>query len=423
MKIILLSCLSVICLLGATQANNNITEILASHSRYSTFSRVCSEVGVANAIYSRSTITVLVPPNSALDPLVQKYSSSPNTLYAILSLHVLLDYFDTAKFKAITKGTALSATLYQTTGQATGNEGFVNVTVKGDTIHISRADGGKGAIVQNELYKAPYNISVVSIDSVLAPSDVSAPGPAPSPVNLTEILIEAKNYNTFLSLVNSTGVLEILDKQLVPPGITIFAPDDSAFKKLPAGALNQLTSVQKVALLEFHVLGSYYSMQELSTLNSPQDTLASGSGGKYQYKGIFQRKSGLQIDTGYNTVQIGDTLYSQLPLGLYGVSTVLFPTDIFGLPPISAPSPAPTMPPSPAPSPVPTPSLSSSPSPAPSSVPAMAPQSHLFSPPAPPTGSFGSPDATPSDESPISVPVTLSLVIAAVPIVLGVLFH
>ena len=49
-------------------------------------------------------------------------------------------------------------------------------------------------------------------------------------------LKQAKNYNTFLSLIKSTGVDALLLKHDTPPGVTIFAPDDSAFAKLPKGS-------------------------------------------------------------------------------------------------------------------------------------------------------------------------------------------
>ncbi|MCO5614606.1 hypothetical protein L7F22_068890 [Adiantum nelumboides] len=422
---IFLACVLLLSLLSCyARANNNITEILASHPNYSTFSRLCSETGAAAAIFSRSTITVLVPPNSVLDPIVQQYSSDTNTLYDVISFHVLLDYFDTSKFKAITKGTTLSTTLYQTTGQANGQDGFVNITLKGSSIHISRTDGSLSAVVQNELYKAPYNISVVSISTVLVPAGIGAPGPAAPPVNFTEILIQAKNYNTFLSLIKTTGVDALLLKHDTAPGLTIFAPDDAAFKKLPAGALSKLTSAEQVALLEFHCLGNFYSTQELSVLGEPQATLASGSGGgKYEYKGIFSSKDGgVVIDTGFNKVPVGDTLYSQLPLGLYGISTVLLPTDIFGLPPSAAPSPTPVLPPSPTPSPTPVPSPASTPSPVPSPAPMLAP-APVYSPPAPPPDStVGSPEDSQSG-SPLSVHVGIGILFATLHLYWVLLLH
>ncbi|KAI5075994.1 hypothetical protein GOP47_0008059 [Adiantum capillus-veneris] len=60
------------------------------------------------AIFSGRTVIVLVPPDSVLNPIVHQYSSGSNTLYDVVSFHVLLDYFNIAKFKAITKGTTLS---------------------------------------------------------------------------------------------------------------------------------------------------------------------------------------------------------------------------------------------------------------------------------------------------------------------------
>ncbi|KAI5063441.1 hypothetical protein GOP47_0021988 [Adiantum capillus-veneris] len=103
-------------------------------------------------------------------------------------------------------------------------------------------------------------------------------------------------------------------------------------------------------------------MQDLGALNSPQMTLASGSGGgNFEYARISLNKAGTTvIDTGYNAVVVG----RKLTLGFYGISTVFLPTDIFGLPPSGAPAP-----PTPMISPTPRPMMSPVPMPAPSLAP------------------------------------------------------
>ncbi|MCO5586043.1 hypothetical protein L7F22_039981 [Adiantum nelumboides] len=399
----LLLCLS---LFSPSLAANNITEILASHPDFSTFSTLCTQTGVASQIFSRSSVTVLAVSNAILNPIVQSTSFPVSTLYDIISYHVLLDYFDVAKFRAITNGTSLSTTLYQTSGRANGKEGSLNITIKGSTVELGKADGSALTVtVVSEVYKAPYNISVVSISNILLPTGVGAPAPAPAPVNFTEILVQGKNYNTFISLIKATGVDKLLMDHDTPPGLTVFAPDDSAFKKLPAGALGKLTSAEQVALLEFHCLGSYYSTQELGTLTSPQTTLASGSGGgNFEYASISLSKGGATvIDTGLNQVAVGPTLYSQEPLGLYGISTVLLPTDIFGLPPGGAPSPTPLMSPTPAPTPMMTPV------PTPAPTPGLAPGPVLFSPPAPPPPAATGPAAVGDSGAHASVLVSARL--------------
>eukprot|EP00250_Pteridium_aquilinum_P015735 c22731_g2_i2 orf=137-1399(-) len=411
--------LSLLLCLSSSSATNNITEILASHPSYSTFSSLCTQTGVASQIFSRSTVTVLAVPNSVLDPIVKGSTFSAATLYSIISYHILLDYFDIAKFKAITNGTTLSTTLYQTSGQASGNEGFVNITSKGGAVRLGTADRGAvlSAVVENELYKAPYNISVVSISTVLLPDGVGAPEPAPAPVNFTEILIQSKNYDTFLSLIKATGVDALLSKHDTPPGLTIFAPDDASFKKLPAGALGKLSSAEQVSLLEFHCLGNYFSSQELGALTTSQMTLASGSGGgKYELASISLSKGGgTVIDSGFNKVALGPTLYSQEPLGLYGISAVLLPTDIFGLPPNAAPSPTPMLSPTPTPSPVPAMAPSSVPTPGPSFAPGSA-----SSPPAPPTAKSAGPAAS-ENGSNLSAQTSMSLLACLIHLYVAIL--
>lgn len=370
-------------------AANNISHILQGHPDYTTFSSLCTKYGVASQINSRQTITVFVPSNAVLDPVLQSSSYSAQTMFDILGYHVILDYYDLQKLKDMTNGTVEAATLYQTTGIAKGNEGFLNITYEHGAAHVGPQGSPLKAVVGTEIFTNPYNISVLSLSALLMPPGaVGAPAPAPAPVNFTAVLTQTKNYGTFLSLLKKTGVDVVLEKHDMPPGLTLFAPDDAAFSKLKSGVLGNLSNAQLVALLEFHAIGSYYGSQELSSLTGPQQTLASGAGGgNYQYSGVSQPKGGsVSINTGFNTVPVIATLYSQEPVAVFGISSVLLPTDIFGVAPTSAPTP------SPASSPSPSPASSSSPSPVPatSPTPILAPSSST-SPPAPPLGSPGSP--------------------------------
>nr|AAV30853.1 arabinogalactan-like protein [Pinus taeda]AAV30854.1 arabinogalactan-like protein [Pinus taeda]AAV30855.1 arabinogalactan-like protein [Pinus taeda]AAV30856.1 arabinogalactan-like protein [Pinus taeda]AAV30857.1 arabinogalactan-like protein [Pinus taeda] len=111
----------------------------------------------------------------------------------------------------------------------------------------------------------------------------AAPAPSPASLNLSGILDKAGQFNTFLSLLKSTQVGMQLQSQLnnSQQGITIFAPSDAAFAALKPGALNSITDQDKIALLQYHALPSYYTFSQFQTVSNPVRTMASGNGGPF----------------------------------------------------------------------------------------------------------------------------------------------
>lgn len=99
-----------------TSSAHNITRILAKHPEFSTFNRYLTLTHLASEINRRQTITVCAVDNAAMDDLLDKHMSI-YTLKNVLSLHVFADYFGSKQLHRITKGTTLTATLFQATGK------------------------------------------------------------------------------------------------------------------------------------------------------------------------------------------------------------------------------------------------------------------------------------------------------------------
>ncbi|KAF2580277.1 hypothetical protein F2Q70_00009880 [Brassica cretica] len=168
----------------------NITTILSQNKDFSTFNKLLSQTGLASTINSRQTITVLALANDAVY-LFADQSMEDNKV--ILSLHVILDYYDIKKLKSLSKKTAILTTLFQQSGQAKGQQGFVNVTVK-DNGDIAFGSAVRGSLLDSQLIDSvasePFNISVLHISSYIPlmnpnPSDKiytsSSPLPAQAP--------------------------------------------------------------------------------------------------------------------------------------------------------------------------------------------------------------------------------------------------
>ncbi|KAL8142173.1 hypothetical protein V2J09_015205 [Rumex salicifolius] len=374
-RLLLLS-LAFLAITASTTAHN-ITDILSGHPEYSQFCDYLTRTKLDSEINSRETVTVLVIPNSAMSSL----TSHP--LAAIkneLSLHVLLDYFDPKKLHQLSDGTTLSTTLYQTTGNAPGSLGSVNITdLKGGAVGFgSGIPGSKLDCTYTKAIKQiPYNISVLEVSSPInAPAVLAAAAPSASTGNITGLL-EKAGCKTFASLIESSGVLKVYQSQF-DKGLTLFAPNDEAFKAKGVPDLSKLTNAELVSLLQYHALNTYNPKGSLKTSKDSLTTLATNGAGKY---GLSVKTAGddVSLDTGVDTSRVASTVLDDPPVVIFTVDSVLLPQELFGKSPTPAPAPAP---------------VSDSPSPSTADAPAPISDSPMASPPAP-TGA--SPEESPAD--------------------------
>lgn len=380
---------AVIALLSAAAAATNITEILAAFPEYSEFNALLSKTKLADEINSREPVTVCVLPNGALSAVTGKYPLS--VVKNILALHVLLDYFDAPKLHKISEGSVLSTTLYQTTGNADGKLGFVNITdVKGGKVALGSGVPGSplDSTFSKSVKQVPYNLSVIELSKAIAPAAILSAPPSASGVNLTALL-EKAGCKTFASLIVSTGVLKVYTSA-IDKGLTIFAPNDEAFKDADAPDLSKLSNADVVSLLQYHALATYTPVGSLKQSKGRIATLATNGAGKYDL-GVKTAGDSVTLDTGVDSSRIASTVLDSTPLCIFTVDSLLLPVELFGKAPSPAPGPAPEVSPSPSPAEAPTPASSP--------VPAAAP-SPFLSPPAPPTDSpGGSPSEGPTADS------------------------
>ncbi|VVB06447.1 unnamed protein product [Arabis nemorensis] len=364
----------------AVVSGHNITKILSESPEYSSFNSYLTKTKLADEINSRTTITLLVLNNAAMSSLAGKHPLS--VIKNALSLLVLLDYYDPQKLHKISKGTTLTTTLYQTTGNAPGNLGFVNVTdLKGGKVGFGSAVSGSklDSSYTKSVKQIPYNISVLEIDSpIIAPGILTSSAAGIS--NITGLL-EKAGCKTFANLLLTSGVLKTYEST-VDKGLTVFAPSDEAFKSEGVLDLKKLTQAEVVSLLEYHALAEYKPKGSLKTNKEAISTLATNGAGKYD---LTTSTSGDEVilHTGVGPSRLADTVVDETPVVIFTVDKVLLPTELFGKSPSPAPAPEPVS----APTPTPTPAKSPSP--------AEAPSPEAASPPAPPVND--SPEGAPSD--------------------------
>ncbi|XP_050365673.1 fasciclin-like arabinogalactan protein 14 [Argentina anserina] len=160
----------------------NITKILENEDDFSTFNQHLSETKLADQINKRSTITVLAVDNSAMGGL----GDDSSVTKAIMSVHVILDYYDKEKLTKLAKNnkSATLTTLYQTSGLAKNQQGFVRISTDDDGITFGSAS--KDSEMNSKLVKSvaaqPYNISVLQVSSIIGVPDINAnPSPQTAP--------------------------------------------------------------------------------------------------------------------------------------------------------------------------------------------------------------------------------------------------
>ncbi|PKA51401.1 Fasciclin-like arabinogalactan protein 14 [Apostasia shenzhenica] len=164
--------LLLVLLLAGGAAAHNITRLLSDYPDFSTFNSLLSQTKLADEINSRRTITVLAVPNGAVGSVA---GLSSDIQRRVLSVHVILDYYDLDKLRSLKKHSTIVTTLFQASGIAESRTGFLNVT-KFDDGKISFGSAAPSSSLVSNLVGSiaarPYNISVLQVTSVVVPPGI-----------------------------------------------------------------------------------------------------------------------------------------------------------------------------------------------------------------------------------------------------------
>lgn len=314
-------------LLFSTAHGHNITQILAKHDQFSTFNRYLSLTHLAEEINRRQTITVLVLDNAAMNDILDKHYSL-YTIKNILSFHVLADYFGTKKLHQLNKGTTVTATMFQATGDAPGTSGYVNITtLKGGKVGFA-PENNNGQFTSNfvkSVLEKPYNISIIQISHLISSTYAEAPATGPTDVNITTLMAK-QGCKAFSDLLTGTGA-DVTFALYIQTGLTVFCPTD----KVVGGFMpkyKNLTKAGKMSVLLYHGVPVYHNLGMLRSSNGVLDTLATGGSNKYDF--TVQNNGGdVTLETKVVTAKITGTMYDEEPLSVFKVDKVLLPRELF----------------------------------------------------------------------------------------------
>ena len=156
-----------------------------------------------------------------------------------------------------------------------------------------------------------------------APSGPSVPtGSSLGPPDITVILKKAGKFTTFIGLLKSTQVDDLINNQLKSNlGFTIFAPTDTAFSDLESGTLNSFTEEQKTALTKFHIVPSFLTVSQFQTVSNPVNTVA-GDSAEFPLN-VVSNGTQVNITTGLVNTTVDSTVYSDGQLAVYEIPDVL----------------------------------------------------------------------------------------------------
>ncbi|XP_072974919.1 fasciclin-like arabinogalactan protein 4 [Typha angustifolia] len=323
-------------LLPASSVAVNVTALLASYPDLSGFNHLLTTTSVDGELTARSSLTLLVVPNSYL---LHSELAHAGSIADVLRYHVLLEYISAADLRRLPFSGKLVTTLFQTTGRAASDSGAVNLTLWNSTTAVACSPlpfSASRVTILGPVTASPYNISVFAVDGLLTPYgfDLAASESRPAPVvNVTRVLVEARGFNVAATMMEASGVAEEFEGDEKGAGVTVFVPTDEAFAGLPVtDRLQSLPAERKATVLRFHVLHSYYPLGSLESIVNPvQPTLATEETQAGRFTLNITRVNGtVAIDTGVVQAAITRTVFDQSPVAVFAVSRVLLPREMFG---------------------------------------------------------------------------------------------
>jgi len=216
----------------SSETIGDVVDVAVGAGAFTTLVKIVSDLGLVETLKGIDAVTIFAPSDAAFEKLPEGTLESLTTeqAKAIVARHVVAG----ATVGAADVTTGDVGTLGgENIGLVKKDDGGVQVTYNGQTVNVVTAD----------VFASNGVIHV--IDNVI----VGAPEPALGDV--VDVAVGAGAFTTLVKIVSDLGLVETLKGV---DAVTIFAPSDEAFAKLPAGTLESLTTEQAKAIVSRHVV-------------------------------------------------------------------------------------------------------------------------------------------------------------------------
>ena len=230
---------------GARAENAPAKDIVATAieaGSFKTLAAALQAAGLVQTLQGKGPFTVFAPSDEAFAKLpagtIETLLKPENkqTLIAVLTYHVI-------------PGKVIASDVVKLNAAATVNGQRVEVKVNDGKVQINQAQ-----VVATDIVCSNGVIHV--IDQVILPSTDNIPATAE----------KARTFKTLLAAAKAAGLVDVLSGD---QPLTVFAPTDDAFSKLPSGTVENLLKSENKAklatILKFHVVpGRVFSNDVLS---------------------------------------------------------------------------------------------------------------------------------------------------------------
>merc|ERR1712156_404884 len=204
----------------------DVVDVAVGAGAFTTLVKIVSELGLVETLKGVDSVTIFAPSDEAFAKLPAGTLESLTTeqAKAIVSRHVVAGASVLAS-EVVTGNVATFGG--EEVGLVKTVNGGVQVAYHGQTVNVVTADvkGSNGVIHV--------------IDEVILGKDV------------VDVAVGAGAFTTLVKIVSD---LELVPTLREVDSVTIFAPSDEAFKKLPEGTLESLTTEQAKAIVSRHVV-------------------------------------------------------------------------------------------------------------------------------------------------------------------------
>jgi len=248
-----MKCVALFCLLIGSSFAATTVELLAGDSNFSTLVDLVTKAGLVDAI-NGGTFTIFAPTNAAFNKLpsatLTALGNDISSLQAILKYHVVpskifsKDASNELQVATLDAGKKIRFNIYKHNNV---------VTIQGSTI--------------TAFDKAASNGVIHTIDTVMMPPTG----------DIVDLVAATSDVSTLLSLVQQAGIASALKGD----HLTVFAPTNDAFARLPRSVVSKITGDNNLLteILEYHVVphteysAGLYNREFLRTLDRHQDVI------------------------------------------------------------------------------------------------------------------------------------------------------